>query len=344
MFTTVPRKAEVADLKDIKEHLENRDASIGGLVLARSGLRDEVRHLSKVDNLRFLKDVSRQWIIIVAAISIAVWSRHCATYVLTIIVIATRQHALGILMHDGTHYRLLSSRLWNDVICDIFCALPVGILTSRYRYEHLLHHRFLNTDKDPYWPEYERDADWHWPKKPLQAFGVLVRDLLGVGGRRMGPVLHRWSPWINHFSQQLSPPPLTLGERARVYGFFGVLFVFLTVTGSWLEFFLLWLLPLSTLTIMLVRIRTIGEHLAMPNEHELNATRHTDGTRLEHLTISPFNINYHIDHHLFPSVPYYNLPELHQILLRNAHYCAHAKLNRTYLGFNNGLLGEIIRK
>ncbi|WP_239236995.1 fatty acid desaturase [Comamonas aquatica] len=31
------------------------------------------------------------------------------------------------------------------------------------------------------------------------------------------------------------------------------------------------------------------------------------------------NMNYHAEHHLAPSIPFYNLPEFHKILLRNGY-------------------------
>ena len=87
----------------------------------------------------------------------------------------------------------------------------------------------------------------------------------------------------------------------------------------------------------------VAEHLALPNKHDLNATRHVDGTLLERLSISPLNINYHIDHHLFPSVPYYHLPQLHKRLMEERVYREHAHCTPTYTGLKGGVLAEVIR-
>ena len=316
----------------------------GGVILTRNDLRQQVQELSKVSNLRFLWAVTRQWIAIAAAVAIAAWSNHWLVYLLMIVVIATRQHALGILMHDGTHYRCLTNRKANDIICDLFCALPIGMLTSRYRYEHQLHHRFLNTSGDPYWNDFEHDTDWQWPKKKWDAAMIFLKDLAGLNASRISRVTYRWSPWINHFSGKEIPPPLTVSERITIYGFYTALFSIITLTGTWFEFVVLWLVPLSTVMIALMRLRTIAEHLVLPNKNALDASRHTDGTLLERLSISPLNINYHIDHHLFPLVPYYRLPQLHELLLQNERYQEHAQINKTYLGIKDGLIGEIIKQ
>ena len=321
---------------------DDRDEKIGGILLAREGMSDSVKALSVISNVRFLWAVARQWLVIVMATGFAIWFGHWAIYALMMLVIATRQHALGILMHDATHFRCLTNHKANDVISDLFCALPSGILTSRYRHEHQMHHRFLNTDKDPYWVDFKADEMWSFPKKKKSTLMIFLGDLIGINGKKMMKVAHRWSPWINHFSQQKIPPPLTKIERVTIYFFVATVACFLFLTNSWWLFLILWVIPLSTLTVAMLRLRTIGEHLGLPNKHELDASRHTDGTLLERLSISPLNINYHIDHHLFPSVPYYNLPKLHQILLKNNHYVKNAHINKTYLGFKDGLLGEIL--
>ena len=129
-------------------------SSADNISAIRESMAEEVRSLSIVRNLRFVMDVVLQWCVIGLSIALAVWFESWVVYLLAILVIATRQHALGVLMHDGTHYRLLTNRTANDFVCDLLCALPVGMLTSRYRHEHLLHHRFLNTDDDPYWRDY----------------------------------------------------------------------------------------------------------------------------------------------------------------------------------------------
>ena len=92
-----------------------------------------------------------------------------------------------------------------------------------------------------------------------------------------------------------------------------------------------------------MRLRTIGEHLAIPNKTELDASRHTEGSLIERLSIAPLNINYHVEHHLFPSVPFYNLPKLYEVLKHNKNFQEHILFNKTYLGFKeNELLGQII--
>ena len=43
-------------------------------------------------------------------------------------------------------------------------------------------------------------------------------------------------------------------------------------------------------------------------------------------------MNYHIEHHFFPSVPFYRLPELHALLMSKPGYREGAHVTRTYWG------------
>jgi fatty acid desaturase len=53
---------------------------------------------------------------------------------------------------------------------------------------------------------------------------------------------------------------------------------------------------------------------------------------LERIFVAPKNVNYHIENHFFPSVPFYRLPELHAILMSKPGYREGAHVTRTYWG------------
>src|SRR5262245_7975125 len=128
-----------------------RDESLGRVMLDRRSLAPDVRELSRIDNWKAAFAIARQWAVIALAVTAAVWLKTVPAYVLAAVVIVTRQHALGILMHDGTHFRLFSNRKANRILADLFCAFPVGLSTSYYAHQHLDHHRYLNSERDPYW-------------------------------------------------------------------------------------------------------------------------------------------------------------------------------------------------
>jgi fatty acid desaturase len=102
---------------------------------------------------------------------------------------------------------------------------------------------------------------------------------------------------------------------------------------------LLYGIPSITILNLIIRFRTIAEHSQTEGAHELNAARTVEPTWLERLLIAPHGVNYHIEHHLFPSVPGPNLGRLHQVMLTDEEYRTGAHLTPSYTGFVRELLG-----
>jgi fatty acid desaturase len=70
----------------------------------------------------------------------------------------------------------------------------------------------------------------------------------------------------------------------------------------------------------ILRLRAIAEHGAVSDlSSPLTAARcnRTAGSFFNWLgraLLFPHHVNYHLEHHLYPAVPHYRLPELHRLL------------------------------
>jgi fatty acid desaturase len=95
---------------------------------------------------------------------------------------------------------------------------------------------------------------------------------------------------------------------------------------------LLWGVPLLTIMNFFNRLRTTAEHLGAPWTHELNSTRTVIPTWLERMTVAPMCISYHLEHHLFPSVPGRNLRSLHELLMQDDEFRSKAHITHSYAG------------
>lgn len=299
------------------------------------------KDLRQINQARSALAIIRQWAIIGAVCAWAISTGNPFVYVIAVITVATRQHALGALMHEASHRILLKRRWLNDVASDIFCALPLFVLSSRWRSDHLKHHRCLNTDRDPDWRIYQANPDvWLWPKKRKDGLRILLRDLLSLNTFSVLRDGWNWYVWLNHFSSGEFHPPITLRERLVMYVLFGLMAGILWWTNGWIEFLFLWILPLLTVTPVLLRIRSISEHMGLPDCYGTDASRHVDATWFEKISIAPLNANYHVAHHIFPSVPHYNLPRLNEILFKNPKFAARANRTRSYL-LPGGVFSEL---
>ena len=97
--------------------------------------------------------------------------------------------------------------------------------------------------------------------------------------------------------------------------------------GGWTHVALLWFLPSFTILPVILRIRSIAEHFGVEADHDLNSSRNFAGPVWERLLLAPHSVGHHLDHHLFPSVPFYNLHRLNRVLMTDIRYAKEAHQN-----------------
>jgi fatty acid desaturase len=77
----------------------------------------------------------------------------------------------------------------------------------------------------------------------------------------------------------------------------------------------LWLIPLGTGLQAILRLRAVCEHGALSDfSSPLTAARTNLPNWWQRFFLFPHHVNYHIEHHLYPAVPHYRLPQLHAAL------------------------------
>jgi len=298
-------------------------------VIDRSKVAEDVRALSKVSNLRGALSIAREWGLVAASITAALITGNVWVWLVAGFFIATRQHAMLVLMHDAAHGRLVQNRRLNDFLGDVLLGLPSNVLLRRYRIRHAAHHRYANDrTQDPDRATIEADDQWQFPRTRASAIGVFVRDFLGMNAGRTLKVMVHYAPWpvvAARFRSTDDTPspgdaPATNAELGRIALYLAGLITFLALTGGWWVYLALWVLPSVTVLPALLRLRGISEHEGNVGTNEVSVSRHVHAGPAEALIISPFHINYHVAHHLFPSVPWYNLPALHARLMLEPAY------------------------
>ena len=177
-----------------------------------------------------------------------------------------------------------------------------------------------------------QDDQWQFPRTRVSALGVAVRDLTGVNLPRTCVHSACTAESLMERVQGNVQTGLTNAEMMRLLVVQGALGAGLMLTDGWFAFGVLWILPTATVLPLLLRIRGVAEHEGVPGGDEVRETRHVAANRVEAALLSPFHINFHTAHHLFPSVPWYNLPALHARLMEEPAYATRLVTSPSYTG------------
>jgi len=183
-----------------------------------------------------------------------------------------------------------------------------------------------------------RDPDQHFPKSPRAMFWLLVRSITGLNYYRVARAGRIWAPIANFHNPKRFGFDYRLPLRLRYVAW--ALLVYGAILWSPFRWQILGLILIPQFFWVNVfnRIRAMAEHNGLPDNHELNGTRTVIPTLLDRLLIGPLNISYHLEHHLFPSVPWHNLRRLHLHLMANPTCAANAHVSRGYWGMIRELM------
>ncbi|MFT6317077.1 MAG: fatty acid desaturase [Candidatus Azotimanducaceae bacterium] len=226
-------------------------------------------------------------------------------------ILGTRQLGLGIVVHESGHRTLFSSNALNDFASKWLSGYWVFSDKDSYMRTHLKHHQTAGTSADPDLANYAA-----YPISRTSLRRKFTRDLTGrVGWRRLKSI-HRALKRL----PKLSPP--TRQYLLRSLGVNALLLICLTSLGhGWL--YLMWVIAFITSHMLVVRIRQIAEHAAVPDASSTDPRNHTRTlyiSWLERLLIAPHQVHYHLEHHLMASVPIYRLATLHRLLLEKDYF------------------------
>ncbi len=276
-----------------------------------------VRQLSRIDPLRATLAAGETLAVLAGAIAAALVWPYPPVIVLAILIIAGRQHALFVLAHDAAHYRLYRSRRLNDAVGSILGAVG-GISLHTYRVIHRLHHNHLHGKTDP-------DMALHggYPRGRFYLFRKLAHDLAGLTAWKTyryffgAPAVNTAAGGAVRPSDDTAPALRAAARRDRwfVAGVQASLLCGAAAGGFLVEYLLLWVLPAVTVLQAILRVRAVVEHGALADtESPLTASRTTVAPGWLLWLFFPHHVNYHIEHHLYPAIPHYNLAACHRML------------------------------
>jgi fatty acid desaturase len=326
----------------------DQDERDGGNYLAslsapeRAALLAEVKKLSELRPWRPVAALLGDWVLIVGAITAAVLTGSLLVSGLAIVVVGSRQMALSLLMHDGAHRRLAKNGALNDWLSDWFCAFPLFYTTAGYKASHFPHHRFLNTAQDPDYAIRKDQPAWTFPQTRAQLRLTLAKQALGFSAAMILRMLYRYGVKNRSVAPGAGARPAGANRYSRI-GFYLLAFTLLTVFGLWPVFLLYWVLPAFTVLPFCMRVRSWAEHFGLPWTGDLSDSRTILTNAVGRFFFAPHGGGYHLDHHLFPAVPFYNLPALHSALMRTRAYRESASVSDGYFFGRNAVIDALAR-
>jgi fatty acid desaturase len=234
-------------------------------------------------------------------------------------------HGISLFAHEAVHQTLARNGRWNALL-GAACAIPVLQNCSAYTVLHLRHHQHLGEDGDP--DHYAAYTRWTWLIFTMNWFRLLIGYPIyivaipilgwrhGTARQRVGIALEFAAAVLLVTAALLAPLPAGL----LLHG---------------------WLIPMLLINFM-VNIRGMSQHTLLgESTDEVRGTRSILTSRL--IAFFMCNENYHLEHHLYPGVPWYHLPRVHaalrgELIARGAPYI------RSYTAFVREFIVHSLRR
>ena len=229
------------------------------------------------------------WAAIFGIIALSVWLNNWIVYLIAVVAIGSFQYAIGeSLFHEASHYNLFKTKKLNDYLEWVY-AVPFFVDMNQYRTEHLDHRYKPGTKFD----HIVRDYNVHGLNSPkLNLFWMwFIKPITGYAGL-----------FYLRFAIQLNP--LKSSIKFAIF--------WLPVISIFWYFDLLHILVLYWFVPFLWSFASFFYWAEISEHHNTKSCCRSDVGFLKNLF--HHNSGYHYVHHMYPTIPWYKLPEAHNAL------------------------------
>lgn len=203
-----------------------------------------------------------------------------------LIILGIYFHKISILLHDVAHMNFFPSKKYHFIFGNILAWICLTDFKS-FRKSHMSHHGFAGENKD-----------------------LEIGDFIKYGKK---------SDFIIYMIKNLTLQNLSNGNSSRFKVFFSTSLIGLFLTQSLIfliifianKTFILgfcWILSALTFGVFFSRLRGVLEHYSQ-NSEKIITKSHYCGF-LQNFIFFGSYMNYHAEHHLYPTLPSYHLPYL----------------------------------
>lgn len=289
-----PRTTMLPDASALPEVLPTERLLATGMPVP--AIRSELRRIASFRNVG---SVALTWALAIGTIWAAVVIAHPLAYAVGFVLMGPVHARFASLGHEGAHKLLFTNKRANDFVGRWVIAYPSFFAFDAYRRVHFAHH------KDEFGPN-EPDLNLYngYPITRDSFWRKIRRDAGGSSG---------WKNLKGLLRGLLAPPvrPTIL----RILAAQVPLIAAVVVIGRWWLWPVFWFGPWMTVWRVINRLRSIAEHGGMTRSKDRRlTTHHVRQTWLARFFLVPFNIGWHLAHHVDMGVPWRNLPALQREL------------------------------
>ncbi|HXU90380.1 MAG TPA: fatty acid desaturase [Methylomirabilota bacterium] len=234
--------------------------------------------------------------------------------------------SLFAVMHECVHDSAFRMRRLNAIVAWL-AGLGILFNATYYRQFHFAHHRYAqDPTRDPELltapPPRSRAAYW-WRASALPYWTARLDNVTRLSRGRFDGL---------DFVPHAARPAIVRSVRAMLAVLIALAIVSVALRSAALVWY--WLLPLA-LGLPWLRLYLLSEHTGCSEDDDgLTNTRTT-------LSVWPvrflmWNLPYHAEHHLYPSIPFHRLPATHRWLRRHLGVVA-----RGYVSVQRGLYAQL---
>lgn len=285
--------------------------------------------LTRKSNGRGAWEVAKDWGLVLAGFSLAMVWAHPLSYLLAVLLLSAAMAGFAILQHEAAHRSLFASQRVNDWVGEYLAALPILQSMPGYRAYHMRHHRLAGTADDP-----DLIMTEHYPVSRSSLRRKLLRDITGWTGLKS--LFGMLMMFAGYYQYELTGRAVRKQPAPR--GLAGYLRHFVAMNGHvailWQlvlwgalhalghgMLYLLWVAAYLLVFPVCMRVRQIADHAVVADAMSTDPLQHARTSRArwyERLLFAPHYEHYHLEHHLLPTAPCWQLPRLHEELVKRA--------------------------
>lgn len=279
-----------------------------------------IKKLYVYDNWHGLMALTYDYFVIVIAIVLCEMSYYF--FAITLLLIGSRQRALATVLHEASHSSLTKNKKFGKILGTYFSGYLIFQSWDSYYKSHVkYHHPQLGQDTDPDFQYYKESGVYNACSKKRFYWNYFWSYML---------CLHSFYSLKYLIQNRLLSAPNKKEVMLIIFSQM-ILFIILTYLTNIYGYILYWLLPYLTTFQIFTWFIELSEHYPMVSQYNRNleCSRNRFSNPLEHFFTAIHAENFHLIHHLFPAIPYWQLAAAHKILMQDNDY---AKVNQNFGG------------